>query len=100
MPVIKLFRLMYEIPKWNSGVHQGSVPGHLLFLVYINDSTNGLQCKIRYFADNTSIFSLVHDPVASVNATNKDQLKLCPKSNITKTLQWFWTQNLTLRSIY
>ena len=38
---------------------QGSVLGHLLFLVYINDLSQGLTSDVKIFADNTSIFSVV-----------------------------------------
>ena len=45
-----------------SGVPQGSVLGPLLFLVYINDLEVGIRSHIKFFADNTSLFSIVNDP--------------------------------------
>ena len=55
-----------------SGVPQGSVLGPLLFLVYINDLERNIKSNIKFFADDTMLFSLVKDPVTSAVTLNHD----------------------------
>ena len=48
-------------PNVEAGVRQGSIFGPLLFAIYINDFANGLSSNTKLFADDTSLFSFIHD---------------------------------------
>ena len=62
--------------KIKAGVPQGSILGPLLFLVYINDLTEGLTTNAKLFVDDTSLFSVVHDSTLSSASLNNDLLKI------------------------
>ena len=43
-----------------------------MFLIYINDLSEGLSTNAKLFADDTSLFSVIHDSQTSANVLNKD----------------------------
>ena len=77
-----------EWRKLYSGVPQGSALGPLLFLIYINDITDGLETMPFVYADDTTLFEVVDDPVVSAEKLNNDLVKVSEWSD-----KWLVTMN-------
>ena len=59
----------------NTDVAQGSILGSLMFLIYFNGLSDGFKSECKLFADDTSLFSVVHDINTSASDLNEDLRK-------------------------
>ena len=73
-----------------AGVPQGSILGPLLFLLYINDTVEDMHSSIRLFADDTSLYIIVDNPVQAADQLNSDLTKIHQWAN-----KWLVTFNPT-----
>ena len=90
--VLNGFSSSWEVIK--SGVPQGSVLGPLLFLIYINDLSDGLSSTCNIFSNDTSLFSFVHDKYVPRDEFNNDLKKkrFGSLTEIFRTKLWLSTQ--------
>ena len=83
--------LNVQYSSWTSieaGVPQGLILRPLLFLIYINDLSDDLTTNVKLIADDTSLFSIVHNMNTSTTNLNNNLNKI---KNL--TIQWKMTFN-------
>ena len=74
-----------------ASVPEGFIPGPLPFLIYINDLPANLNSLVKLFADNTFLFSMVHDPTLSAKILNDNPSRISEGAHRWK--MFFFYQN-------
>ena len=72
-----------------SGIPQGSVLGPILFVIFINDLPDAIQCCIKLFADDSKIYRRV---------TNNDHIQML-QASLNNVILWAERWNMFLEII-
>ena len=75
-----------------SGVPQGTVLGPLLFLLYINDITNGINSEIRLFADDCILYRTI--------TADSDSIQLQKDINSLHSWSVAWQMNFNAKKCH
>ena len=59
-----------------AGVPQGSIPRPLLFLLYINEIVVDISSSFKLFADDTSLYIIIYDPIQAAEQLNLGLAKI------------------------
>ena len=84
---VNINRLHSELKDIKYGVPQGSFLGPLLFLIYVNDLQNAVDCTPRLFADDTCLIFQTSNPFILQGIINKElknfkHMVLCNKLTV------------------
>ena len=71
----KVFAISVSLAKRNL-FSQGSILGHLFFIIYVNDLYDASRLESILFADDTNLFNSEKDPVTLNNTLNSELDKL------------------------
>ena len=74
-----LNQIIVSLLKSNT-LHQGSPLHPMFFLIYINNNIDNVHCEIKFFADDTSLFSVVR------NNENSEELN----GGLERLRLWLW----------
>ena len=69
-----------------AGVPQGSIFGPLFFIIFINDLSIDIISTVKFFPDDTSLFSIIHDAKTTAYELNKDLQKIAQWAHQCKML--------------